>query len=246
MKLSARLRAAAELVAIRTTAADVGTDHGYVPVWLCQQEHVQRAIAMDLREGPLERARQHIREAGMDDRIETRISDGLSALCPGEADSAVITGMGGILISRILRQSPETAASLQELVLGPQSDSALVRRTLEELRFQIDREVMLKEDGKYYVLIHAVPWNTPDACREGQPGEVTGPAVRMTEEEAAFGPCLLEKRDPVLLEYLQKRHRTVCTILKRLEGRDGEAQTRRREMEEEMRLIRAAENRYEL
>ncbi len=254
MKLSARLREAASLVSVRTTAADIGTDHGYIPVWLCEQNRVRKAIAMDLREGPLQRARDHIREAGLEERIETRLSDGMAALLPGEADCAVITGMGGILISRILRQTPDVTHSLQELVLGPQSDEDLVRRTLLDMGFRIDREKMLKEDGKYYMLIHAVP-RRPEPASGGSPegtesrdtetGKIEK-TEKLTEEEARFGPCLLRERDPVLLEYLRGRRETAVSILQKLSGRTGEAAARRMQIEEEKRLIEAACKRYEL
>ncbi len=244
MKLSARLRAAAELVTVQTTAADIGTDHGYIPVWLCEQDRVRTAIAMDLREGPLQRAREHIREAGLEDRIETRLSDGMTALRPGEADCAVITGMGGILVSRILRQSPAVAASLRELVLGPQSDEDLVRRTLEDMSFRIDRETMLQEDGKYYMLIHAVQTVRDDVSADAR--ETADDGIKLSEEEARFGPCLLRERNPVLQEYLRGRRKTADLILEKLNGRTGEAALRRQQIEEEKRLIEAALDRYEL
>ena len=248
-KLSLRLQAAADLVTVRTVAADVGTDHGYLPVQLCTEGIVKRAIAMDLREGPLQRAREHIRTAGLADRIETRLSDGLAALEPGEVDGAVITGMGGILITRILRQSPEVVRELSELVLGPQSDILLVRRALEEMHFVIDRETMVKEDGKFYVLIHAVPEKGPD----GESPDGNSRAA-LPEIEAMYGPCLLRDRDPVLREYLQKQMAAKEAILRSLEqtsraaGTDfGEnAEKRRHEIEEEKRLTEAALNRYEL
>ena len=238
MKLSGRLQAAADLVSVRTSAADAGTDHGYLPIWLCLENRIERAIAMDLREGPLQRAQAHIREAGLEGRIETRISDGLTALAPGEADSAVITGMGGILISRILKQSPGVVRSLQELVLGPQSDEDLVRRTLEAMDFRIDRETMIREEGKYYVLIHAVPVSAGPEKKTGK--------TAMTPEEALFGPCLLRDKDPVLLAYLQQQLRVRTGILEKLRELNGSAAERRKEIEEERRLIKAAVRYYEL
>ena len=241
-KLSGRLQAAAELVTVRTVVADVGTDHGYLPVWLCGEGVTEKAIAMDLREGPLQRAGEHIREAGLTDRIEVRISDGLSALKPGEADGAVITGMGGILISRILRQSPDIVCKLSELVLGPQSDAALVRRTLESMHFLIDREIMLKEDGKYYVLIHAVPDSGPETAA---PDDSHG--YGLSDTEAAYGPCLLREKNPVLLEYLLREITVRETILRNLQQISGDTADRRRhEIEEEKQLAEAALNRYEL
>ena len=86
VKISERLRTAAGLIGEGERLADVGTDHGYVPIYLVERKHIPSAIAMDIRTGPLERAREHIRMYGMEDYIQTRLSDGVAALKPGEAD----------------------------------------------------------------------------------------------------------------------------------------------------------------
>ena len=83
--------------------ADVGTDHGFVPIRLMETGTVRHVVAMDVRKGPLSRAAEHVREYHMEDRIETRLSDGLQELKAGEADTVIIAGMGGELMLRILR-----------------------------------------------------------------------------------------------------------------------------------------------
>ena len=90
VKLSARLAAVAALVEPGSRVADVGTDHGYIPIYLVQTGIADRALAMDVRPGPLERARAHVDRLSPEcrERIETRLSDGLKALSPGEADTA--------------------------------------------------------------------------------------------------------------------------------------------------------------
>ena len=103
VQLSGRLQAIADLVTCRTVLADVGTDHAHLPVWLCETGKIKSAIAMDVRRGPLLRAEESIRLAGLEDRIRLRLSDGLEQLRAGEADSIVIAGMGGILIRTILQ-----------------------------------------------------------------------------------------------------------------------------------------------
>ena len=99
MKLSHRLETIASFVPKGSIVADIGTDHGYIPIWLLQQKIAVKAIAMDIGEGPLKRAREHIVLYGLEDLIETRLSNGLSGLYPKEADTVVIAGMGGELIS---------------------------------------------------------------------------------------------------------------------------------------------------
>ena len=211
VQLSGRLQAIADLVTCRTVLADVGTDHAHLPVWLCETGKIKSAIAMDVREGPLLRAEESIRLAGLEDRIRLRLSDGLEQLRAGEADSIVIAGMGGIL---------------------PQSDPYQVRRQAEVLHFRIDREDFIKEDGKYYPLIHLIP-GTEEAA--------------YAEEELFFGPCLLRDRNPVLKEYLVRQLRITGQILEELKKHSTDSSRRRgEELGKEKRLLEAALNRYEM
>lgn len=153
-KLSKRLQAAADFVSEGNRTADIGTDHGFLPIYLIQSGKCPQAIAMDIRKGPLERAREHIAAAGLGGLIQTRLSDGMQALERGEADSAVITGMGGQTVIHILEEAREILPDLKELVLEPQSDTAKVRRYLREHKMEIDREALVQEAGKFYPVLH--------------------------------------------------------------------------------------------
>ena len=184
-----RLRAIAGMVTKGNRLADVGCDHGYLSIWLVSEKTVPSAIAMDVRPGPLSRARENITRYGLEDYIETRLSDGLAKLEPGEGDTLVIAGMGGPLMERILKDGAKVREGFQELILQPQSDLPHFRHFLSEIGWEIVREEMIKEDGKFYPMMKAVRNNS-------------GKKTVYTEEEAWFGPLLLEKRHPVLKEYL--------------------------------------------
>ena len=105
--LDQRLLTVARLVRQGAYLADIGTDHGYVPIWLVQKGVCPSALAMDVRKGPLERAEEHVEEVGLSGKIELRLSDGLAKLKAGEADTVVIAGMGGPLMERILTDGAE-------------------------------------------------------------------------------------------------------------------------------------------
>ena len=137
MQLSKRLRAVADFVTPQGRLADVGTDHAYVPICLMEEKKISGAIAMDIVDGPLQRARENIAAHHLETQIETRKSDGLEALRPGEVDTIVIAGMGGLLICRILEQGREVAATVPEWVLEPQSDTDKVRAYLLEQGYHI-------------------------------------------------------------------------------------------------------------
>lgn len=172
------MKAVAELVPCGHTAADVGCDHGFVSIYLAQHGICPYIFAGDVRKGPLERAKEHIRESRLTDRIGAVLSDGLKqipvagadgkkaadeegadgrqAADPEGADGFIAAGMGGKLIVQILTDVPEKTAALKWCVLSPQSEIWLVRRKLAELGFLILRENMVLEDGKFYPMMMAV------------------------------------------------------------------------------------------
>jgi len=227
MELSKRLRAVADLVTPGMRLADVGTDHGYVPIYLVERKLVPSAIAMDVNEGPLNRARENIREHGLEEWISTRLSDGLTNLKIEETDSVIAAGMGGGLVIRILSDQKEKAERLREIILQPQSGIAKVRKYLNENGWQIVEEDMVLEDGKYYPMMKAV----------------RGEEEPYSEAELEFGKLLLHKKHPVLKCYLERERRIAQNILAGLERQNQERIRERREellhrIEEIERLLR--------
>ena len=194
MKLSKRLMTLASLVTDGFRLADVGTDHGYIPIFLVKEGRIPSAIAMDVREGPLMRAREHIADAGLEDKISVRLSDGVTELRDGEADTVLISGMGGGLVKKILSEGREVLTSVRELVLQPQSEIAAVRAWIRENGYVIVDEDMVKEDGKFYPMMKI--------CHKSEMGTAE-PVEEMSSDIAdAFGPILLKKKHPMLLEWL--------------------------------------------
>ena len=225
MQLSKRLQAVANLVTPGKRLADIGTDHGYVPIWLYEQGRIPSALAMDLREGPLQRAKEHIRMHGLDEKIKTRLSDGLEKLLPGEADSIVIAGMGGMLVVKILTQGQAVLDSVQELILQPQSDLDAVREYLHRTGFVIVQEEMVFEEGKYYPMMKAVHGENTDDRKIW----------------SLYGRLLLENRHPVLESYLQKEYDSCCKLLEKLSKTATEVASRRcEELLEKKHLIEEA------
>ena len=112
--LSARLQAVAGLVTDGYRLADIGTDHAYIPIWLVKTGRIPGAVAADINKGPLKRAMEHIRANGLESRIDIRLSDGFAALTPGEVQSAVLAGMGGGLMIRILKEGIRVVECLDE------------------------------------------------------------------------------------------------------------------------------------
>ncbi|MFA7164087.1 MAG: class I SAM-dependent methyltransferase, partial [Eubacteriales bacterium] len=115
--------------------------------------------AADVSRGSLAKAQDLIRAMGLEDRIETRLGDGLSVLKVGEANSIVIAGMGGILISQILEKDKQIGQAVDSLVLQPMTASRELRQWLSENNYSITKEDLVKEGKKIYELILAIPGN---------------------------------------------------------------------------------------
>ena len=228
------MKAVASMVTPGNALADVGTDHGYVPISLIQEKKIPRAIAMDINRGPLQRAQENIAEWQLEDYIQTRLSDGVNELEAGEVDSVLIAGMGGELVIHILSEGLEVCRSVKELILQPQSELHKVRAFLREQNFEIIDEDMVIEDGKYYPMMKVIPventvlWAT-------LPEEVI-PACDM------YGPILLKNGNPSLRKYLVKQHKQLNTILEALEKQpDSEAiLQRKQEVQGEISLNESA------
>ena len=108
-QLDNRLRLCAEFVRPGARAADIGTDHAYLPVWLCRHNICPSAIAADVNPEPLSRGRITVAQAGMEDKISLRLSDGLAQIAEDEVDDIIIAGMGGELIADIITACPYAA-----------------------------------------------------------------------------------------------------------------------------------------
>lgn len=231
IRLSKRLSINASFVTPGNRLADVGTDHGYIPIALVQEKIIPSALAMDVNPGPLERAKQHIREFHLESDIHTRLSDGVQSLQPGEADSVLIAGMGGALTVKILQEGREVLRTVKELILQPQSEIDKVRRYLEQAGYKITKEDMVWEEGKYYQVMKAEAGEMHYDC----------------ENFYHYGKLLLESGHPVLRKYLTQRRALCEQLLKKLdqEGRIEErTQARLQEIKEEIQRIDTALRAY--
>jgi tRNA (adenine22-N1)-methyltransferase len=154
LELTPRLRLLADWVPSGARLADVGTDHAYLPVWLRLHGRVASAIACDLREGPLARARETGRIWGADG-VDYRLGNGLTVVSPEEADTVVIAGMGGENIAAILARAPWTAGGDHTLLLQPQTRAEVLRAFLAENGYAIRREALVEDRGVLYPVMEA-------------------------------------------------------------------------------------------
>ncbi|NLJ97292.1 MAG: SAM-dependent methyltransferase [Clostridiales bacterium] len=207
MQLSKRLKAVADMVTIGNRVADIGCDHAYIAINLIMNKISPFVVAMDVNQGPLDRAKENIERYRVADKISIRKSDGLQMLKTGEVDTILMAGMGGRLMTEILASRMDIVATAKELVLQPQSEIYEVRRTLEQWGFIIVDENMLKEDGKYYLVMKV---RIDSSSINNNKYQLLKP------EHIYYGRLLLEDKNPVLLEYLQSEKRLYKKIYNEL------------------------------
>lgn len=231
MELSKRLKAVAELVTPGQKIADIGTDHAYIPIWLVEEKRAVSAIAMDINQGPLAKAKENIELHGLSSYIETRLSDGMKKLCPNEADSVIIAGMGGGLVMKILEDVKEKPLGIREWILQPQSELRRVREYLLVSGYQVIAEDMVLDEGKFYPMMKVI----------------RGEKESYREEELCYGKLLLRQKHPVL-ELFLKKELTIKTGIYDSLSEDSKEGIRKRkeELKKEIGLIQEALKEYAL
>ncbi len=233
INISERLKCVAGLVNKGARVADIGTDHAYLPIYLVQNGISNKVYACDVRKEPLRRAKLHIDEYGLSDKITIQLCDGLKGINKGDVDTVTICGMGGKLMKNILKAGIDKLGDNTQLVLSAQSELRDFRKYLIEAGIYIKSEHMLLEDGKYYFIFDCV-YNTQDeyylnvtniqqnniyenaaaagdihnndSHREDYDKEDNDKKkiTAYAEEELRYGRYLLDNKSEVLYEYLNK------------------------------------------
>ncbi|MCR5603424.1 MAG: class I SAM-dependent methyltransferase [Lachnospiraceae bacterium] len=216
MHISQRLSSVAALITPGLSVADIGCDHAYLAIHLIENLISPRVIAMDINKGPLKRAEEHVIEAGLNGKIELRLSDGLLKLKPGEAECIVMAGMGGPLMTGIMDAAPAVCADAAEFILQPQSEIRDVRHYLEDNGYRIVSEDLVYEEGKFYPMMKAVHGNNEPGKRERSTlysRDIYEWIEAINEEpellklrlEAfySYGGLLLKEKHPILRDYLK-------------------------------------------
>lgn len=188
LPISKRLLCCASMVQPGSRVADIGTDHGYLGIYLLQSGAARHVIACDLRKDPLENARRNAKLFGVDGAMELRLSDGLEKILPDEVDTVVMAGMGGDLIQKILSQCPWRKREGLQFILQPQSAGNVLRRWLCEDGFEIQREEPV-QDGHFLYTVMDI--------RQGEPAPLT-PGTEYAS------PALLASGSPLVGNYLAR------------------------------------------
>ena len=221
IKLSNRLQAVARQIPAGLRVADVGTDHGYLPVYLVVNDIAPKVIASDRGKRPLDSARQLISLLSLENQIDVRLGDGLSVLQPDEAEVICLAGMGGVAIKEIISAGLPLAQAAKRLVLQPQRNVPAVRRFLVSNGFKIVAEDLAEDDGFYYEIIAVDPG-----------------LMELTEQEADFGPLLLRGGHPLFKDFLILKETDLTKLLAAMaENNNKDSLQSKKQLEEEISRI---------
>lgn len=191
VRLPARLAAVAAHIPPGQPFADIGTDHALLPLALVASGHTPRAVASDAHPGPAAFAAQQVAEAGLAGRVDVRHGDGLRVLRPGEVRGAVIAGMGGGTMRRILSDRPDLALGLDWLLLQPVQGAGPLRRWLGASGYTLADEDLVQEDGRFYPILWVLPGPAPLGASGAGAADPADPLPDL-------GPILWQKRHPLL------------------------------------------------
>lgn len=200
MKIAERLKVTADKVKPGSFAADIGTDHAYIPIYIIKTGICDKAIATDVRTGPLERAKTNVRMYGLENNIELKQGWGLEPVYYDNIDCAILAGMGGYLICNILMRCRQKADKIDYFVLQPMQFTGVIRKYLYCNGFRIYDESLVKENNKIFEII---------AAEHGHDN---------IDNEIYYdiGKSLIDKKDPLLGEFIQKKMDEINCILEKI------------------------------
>jgi tRNA (adenine22-N1)-methyltransferase len=184
--------------------ADIGSDHGRLPLYLLASDRCERMVVSDVSGPALLKAKALLTRHGFSDRVNFREADGLDALGEEPAQAVSITGMGGETMSAILTAAPQRLQGAS-LILSPHTELPRLRETLPAIGYRIEKESIARAGGRFYIVLLAAP----------------GAAV-YTEKELHLGPCLLRERPPLYQDYLRWRLKVTQKALTALTAAQGD------------------------
>ena len=223
MKLSKRLQTIADFVKKDAVVADIGTDHAHIPIYLIENNIIDKAYACDINKGPLEKAKENIANFGVSKNIVLRLSNGLDKMSNKEVDTIIIAGMGGELIIDILNRGKIFFDKKNTFILSPHTKVDEVRDYLIRNGFKIIKEDMCIDEGKFYTVME---------------GRYTENKLMYSEAELLYGKFLIENKHPVLLEFLKKEEEKYISILSNIRLNED----RKKELRHRLDIIKETMN----
>ena len=200
MTLSQRMLKIVNFVETGTKILDVGTDHGYIPIYLVENGISKNVIASDISKKSLEKTIRKVKHKKLEEYIDVRLGDGLNVIEPNEVDGVIMAGMGGILIEEILEKSKDITDTIDYLIFQPMIGSKELRQYLNKNSFKIVDEELAKDKDKFYEIIYA---------KRGKGDLKDNIGFELSKK-------LIEKKHPLLGSFLEYKIKKYSKILEGL------------------------------
>lgn len=226
MELSKRLKRIAEHVDKCESVADIGTDHGYIPIYLVKEGICEKAIASDINKGPIEKAKVNVTFEGVSNKIKCLLGPGLNPLKVGEVNGVILAGMGGNLTRDILLADMEKVKKYDFIILQPAQNPEVLREFLYKNDYEIIDEDLIKDEGRFYELFK-VKYN-----------KNSEKLVFEDELEYEVSPLLREKNHPLFKEFIEEKINRCETILSFIKEDTEAAKKRKSDLEEKINKLK--------
>lgn len=223
MELSLRLRTICNMIDSCKTIADIGTDHGYIPIYLIKNKICEFAIACDINKGPLEKAKENIKLENLEDNISLRLGSGFNVITPGEANVAIIAGMGGHLIKDLIESGMEVFKSLDYLILQPVQNPDVLRKYIYDNGFEIIKEELCIDEKIFYEIIKIRYVNANENIRKVE---------NNIFYEVSYD--LIKQKHPLVNNFIQYKINRYSNILKYIQEDSSLATLRKKEVKEKI------------
>ena len=226
MELSKRLKRIAEHVDKCESVADIGTDHGYIPIYLVKEGICKKAIASDINKGPIEKAKVNVAFEGVSNKIKCLLGPGLNPLKVGEVNGVILAGMGGNLTRDILLADMDKVKKYDFIILQPAQNPEVLREFLYKNDYEIIDEDLIKDEGRFYELFK-VKYN-----------ENSEKLVFEDELYYEVSPLLREKNHSLFKEFIEEKINRCETILSFIKEDTEAAKKRKSDLEEKINKLR--------
>ena len=226
MELSKRLKRIAEHVDKCESVADIGTDHGYIPIYLVKEGICKKAIASDINKGPIEKAKVNVAFEGVSNKIKCLLGPGLNPLKVGEVNGVILAGMGGNLTRDILLADMDKVKKYDFIILQPAQNPEVLREFLYKNDYEIIDEDLIKDEGRFYELFK-VKYN-----------KNSEKLVFEDELEYEVSPLLREKNHPLFKEFIEEKINRCETILSFIKEDTEAAKKRKSDLEEKINKLK--------
>lgn len=226
MELSKRLKRIAEHVDKCESVADIGTDHGYIPIYLVKEGICEKAIASDINKGPIEKAKVNVTFEGVSDKVKCLLGPGLNPLKVGEVNGVILAGMGGNLTRDILLADMPKVKKYDFLILQPAQNPEVLREFLYKNNYKILDEDLIKDEGRFYELFKV------------KYDETSEKLIFEDELDYEISPLLRKKEHPLFKEFIEEKINKCETILNFIKDDTEAARKRKANLEEKVNKLK--------